>query len=214
MEVLAHVLGETGQNDRISERFRFGNVNRLPVAHRRPIQRRREAFFHHRQVYGAGNDFAAGAHGDRRAPQRQAMHEIHGAIDRIDDPERFGRRIERSALLAKNRVRGERAPDHFLGLLLTFEVEVELDVVLEPLGHFMAPMDIRQRMISGRARRFDGTGKKLIAARDFAHGNGQPFVRNHSTVFRSPASRFVFGVHRINCFAREMSACESRTSPF
>ena len=79
-----------------------------------------------------GADAAGGADGDGAAPEGQAMREIDGAVDRIDDPLAaavVGPGIGAGGFLAEDAVIGKAPAQDRFGDRLGFQVEPELDIM-------------------------------------------------------------------------------------
>jgi hypothetical protein len=105
---LRGLVAEAGQHQPLGERRRPAYADRLAVAGRPAAARR--------GVLGAGGDVEhhAGDHlavdlgGDRDGVLRDAVEEVHGAVDRVDDPAHAG--AGRSSSPSSPRTRRRDAP--------------------------------------------------------------------------------------------------------
>ena len=78
----------------------------------------------------AEHDFVADTQGDGYAEMRDAVEEIHGAIDGIDDPVAVGVLVSSDAFLAIECIGGARGEEDAGDQILGFFVEREFDVVM------------------------------------------------------------------------------------
>ena len=121
-----------GESDRD---HRFREIGPRADPKRFAIQERRLPFFAapefvaHRIVDHPDDDFSAQTQRDRNAKMRDAVEEIHRAIERIDDPLMIARLVADDSFFAIKRVLRKTFEQDFCDQILGQHIDLELDVV-------------------------------------------------------------------------------------
>ena len=139
---------EGHRDDEVAEALLVGGVDRAAVERRRAVRCRGEGLVAGRVVDDADGRDAVDDQADRHAEERDAVGVVHGAVERVDDPDPAaarGRRLARdrpmlAGLLGEDRVarvaRPDRVEDERLGQVVRLGHHVAGALVvdlLEPL---------------------------------------------------------------------------------
>lgn len=124
------VFSATDEKDGLLEFLAWGNSNRISVQHGLAAFFNGPGFADHGIVDDAEDDHAIDAQGDGDAEVRDAVEEIHRAIDGVDDPLAVGILVSGDAFLAIDRVVRATEEEDVGDEVLGFLVERELDVVV------------------------------------------------------------------------------------
>lgn len=107
------------------------------------------SFVRHGVVDDAGYDFLAVSEGDGDAEVGDAVEEVDGAVDGIDDPLIVGFLIAADAFFAIEGVVGELAGDALKDEVLGFAVELELEVVVLSFVDIFGLMKVVVKKLAG-----------------------------------------------------------------
>ncbi len=164
-------VAEPGADQRHLERRRFGDRERYAVERRPGSASRREHLAEHRRVHRAGDRTLRIDGGHRRAPHRQVVHEVDGAVDRVEVPVDPGGARDVGALLADDPVVGPQPPqltdDQGLGRTIELGDRIgdrRLGVVQGRLAHAEAAAS-GQCLRAGCERETLGEPAEVVGAR-------------------------------------------------
>ena len=105
-------VGEARADERARERRRLADPQRRAVEPAALAARRAERLAAHRVVHDRDERADAVAAGDRDGPLRDAVEEVDGAVERVDDPLEPALAHRARALLADQAVAGALGPQH------------------------------------------------------------------------------------------------------
>ena len=133
---------------------------------------RRPKFFHKRIVHRTDDRFVilpifvllgqALLQRDRHAGVRNAVSEIHRAVDRVDHPAQLALDVAGILLLAKDGNLRMRLGQHRLDLALAAHVQFQLDVALGGFVDFLRGQAVTPHDVSSGMRRLHGNCKQVF----------------------------------------------------
>ena len=174
-----------------------------PLQERAPPEARRVDVAQHRRVHDPDDGLAVGHQRDRHADHREAVHEVGGAVERIDEPADLGALA--AGLLAEERELGGGVVQHRLHRGLAGGVGVA-DPVARPLladVRARAPKRVEHDPGTGPGGTSGGAEEAVeVEVRRRAHG---------ATASRSAPSSS--GVPAATSCRRASASATSRTSP-
>jgi hypothetical protein len=102
------LVGEAGRHERVGEQGARGHLDRLAVAPRAATEMRGEHLAAQHVDHGAGHDLAVEGGRDAHREERDAVEEVHGPVERVDDPLQARAGLRGLVLLAEDACLGRR----------------------------------------------------------------------------------------------------------